>query len=335
MPDQSSAATEHAILQEITAPLATLPDDPVSVVVNADFPVAMRGYDRLAVDAYVQQTSQLVAELQATRSPEAAVRRALERLGEQISGVLQRAHETAEQITAQSRSEAEDRLVQSRIEAAEITAAAQQRVTDLDVDTDRIWAERRQIVDDARELAHKLLTLAETAAERFPAAETAPYDDQATTTTRAPFVVEPVRTQPPLDAEDMDEPEGGFVADEPEGGFVPDEPAGAFVRDEPEGAFADDEPEGAFADDEPEPPYDAEPEAEPLPGAEVAPGRRTPDDDIDATVAFKPIDPDAPADREQPAPAETPSPSPEPRDRRPSNSVIPPASQAANRRTAR
>ena len=81
MPDQSSAATEHAILQEITAPLATLPDDPVSIV-QADFPAALRGYDRMAVDAYVKQIGQLVAELQATRSPEAAVRRALERVGE-------------------------------------------------------------------------------------------------------------------------------------------------------------------------------------------------------------------------------------------------------------
>ena len=85
MPDQSSAASEHAILQEITAPLDTLPDDAVAAV-HADFPVALRGYDRLAVDAYVKQTSQLVAELQATRSPEAAVRKALERVGEQISG---------------------------------------------------------------------------------------------------------------------------------------------------------------------------------------------------------------------------------------------------------
>ena len=72
MPDQSSAASEHAIIQEITAPLETLPEDPLAVV-NADFPVALRGYDRIAVDAYVKQTSQLVAELQATRSPEAAI----------------------------------------------------------------------------------------------------------------------------------------------------------------------------------------------------------------------------------------------------------------------
>jgi hypothetical protein len=184
MPDQSSAATEHAIIQEITAPLRTLPDDPVAVV-NADFAVGLRGYDRLAVDAYVQRTSQLVAELQATRSPEAAVRRALERVGEQISGILQRAHETAEQITAQSRGEAEDRLEQARGEAREIAAAAEQRVRDLDADTDRIWIERHRIVDDARDLASQLLALAETAAERFPDSDDAgtPFSGGEDTTT--------------------------------------------------------------------------------------------------------------------------------------------------------
>src|SRR5579864_2911331 len=110
MPDESTAAEEHAILQEVTAPLATLPDDPMQEVADVQFPIVLRGYDRLAVDAYVKRTSQLVAELQATRSPEAAVRRGLERVGEEVSGILQRAHDAASQITAQSRSEAEDRL---------------------------------------------------------------------------------------------------------------------------------------------------------------------------------------------------------------------------------
>jgi hypothetical protein len=172
MPDQSSAASEHAILQEITVPLETLPDDAVAAV-HADFPLALRGYDRLAVDDYVRQTSQLVAELQSTRSPDAAIRRALERLGEQISGILQRAHDTAEQITTQSRADAEDRLVAAREEAVRITATAEQRVRDLDADTDRIWAERHRIVDDTKDLASQLLALAETASERFPAAEEA------------------------------------------------------------------------------------------------------------------------------------------------------------------
>src|ERR1700736_446114 len=122
MPDQSTASTEHALIQEITEPLASLPDDPVPVVADVDFPIALRGYDRLAVDAYVKRTSQLVAELQATRSPESAVRRALGRVGEEVSGILQRAHETAEQLTAQSRIDAEDRLEVAQAQAAEITA---------------------------------------------------------------------------------------------------------------------------------------------------------------------------------------------------------------------
>jgi hypothetical protein len=171
MPDQSSAATEHSILQEITAPLSTLPDDAVAIAADVDFPVVLRGYDRLAVDAYVKKTSQLVAELQATRSPEAAVRRALERVGEQISGILQRAHDTAEEITTQSRREAEDRLEQARQESAEVTVRSQLRLKELDVETDRIWGERHRIVDDVRELSRQLVELAEAAATRFPPAE--------------------------------------------------------------------------------------------------------------------------------------------------------------------
>ncbi|MBV8713408.1 MAG: DivIVA domain-containing protein, partial [Solirubrobacterales bacterium] len=173
MPDQSKASTEHALMQEITAPLATLPDDPVPVAADVDFPIVLRGYDRDAVDAYVQRTSQLVAELQATRSPDAAIRRALERVGEEVSGILQRAHETAAQITAQSRTEAEDRLETARQEAAQISARAEERVRELDAETDRIWAERHRIVQDTRELAHDLLTLTDSAAHRFPADPTA------------------------------------------------------------------------------------------------------------------------------------------------------------------
>jgi vacuolar-type H+-ATPase subunit H len=179
MPDQSSASTEHAIMQQITAPLATLPDDPVPVAADVDFPIVLRGYDRIAVDAYVKKTSQLVAELQATRSPEAAVRRALERVGDEVSGILQRAHETASQITTQSRSEAEDRLEEARREAQELTAEASDRVKELDLETDRIWEERLRIVEDARELARQLLALADSAAQRFPAEETESTDSAA------------------------------------------------------------------------------------------------------------------------------------------------------------
>jgi len=171
MPDENSAADEHAIIQEVTAPLSSLPDNAVSAVADVEFPVALRGYDRLAVDAYVKRTSQLVAELQSTRSPEAAVRRALERVGEEVSGILQRAHDAAAQITSQSRIEAEDRLERARVEADEITGGARQRIKDLDSDADRIWVERQRIVEDTQDLARQLLALAEAAAQRFPAEE--------------------------------------------------------------------------------------------------------------------------------------------------------------------
>jgi hypothetical protein len=171
MPDQHIAAKEHALIQQVAEPLSSLPDDPVAFTADADFPIVLRGYDRVAVDAYVRRTSQLVAELQATHSPEAAVRRALDRVGEEVSGILQRAHETAEEITSKSRAEAEERLETARREASEIAAEARRRLESLDVETDRIWAERRSIVADVRELADRLSGLAESALERFPAEE--------------------------------------------------------------------------------------------------------------------------------------------------------------------
>jgi hypothetical protein len=159
-------------MQEITAPLATLPDDAVEAAAAAtDFPVVLRGYDRLAVDAYVRKANQLIAELQSTHSPEVAVRRALERVGQETAGILQRAHETADELTRQSRSEAEERLERARQEAAQITVDARARLKDLDAETDRIWAERHRIVEDTKELARQLLALTESASERFPAAE--------------------------------------------------------------------------------------------------------------------------------------------------------------------
>jgi cell division septum initiation protein DivIVA len=173
MPDQYTAATEHALIAKIAEPLDELPDDPLAAV-SVDFPVALRGYDRFAVDAYVERTAQLVAELQSTRSPQGAVRRALERVGGEISGILQRAHDTADEITARSRAEAEERLETARREATEIAAEAERRVRELDAETERIWAERHSIVTDAQELARRLTELAETALGRFPADGSSP-----------------------------------------------------------------------------------------------------------------------------------------------------------------
>ncbi|MGI8411480.1 MAG: MBL fold metallo-hydrolase [Solirubrobacteraceae bacterium] len=171
MPEHEQENGEHELIQEITMPFAALPEDPIRIAAEVDFPVVLRGYDRIAVDSYVKKTTKMVSDLQATRSPEAAVRRALERVGEQVSGVLQRAHETAEQITEQARVEAEGRLEAARAQADRIATDARTQVKQLDVDTDRIWAERHRIVGDVHKLAGELSDLAHGAAERFPPEE--------------------------------------------------------------------------------------------------------------------------------------------------------------------
>ena len=91
---------------------------------DVSFSLAVRGYDRGAVDAYVKRVQDVVAQLEVTRSPEAAVRHALANVGEQTKGVLERAGETAEQITLAARQEAVESTVRARSEAEELVARA-------------------------------------------------------------------------------------------------------------------------------------------------------------------------------------------------------------------
>jgi cell division septum initiation protein DivIVA len=128
----------------------------------------LRGYDREAVDAHVERLSAVIEELQASRSPQAAVRRALDRVGEETAGILRQAEETAEQMTARSRAKADDRLQRAEAEARELRAAAEKHVRALDNDTERIWQERQRLIDDTRRLADTLLEVADSAEERFP-----------------------------------------------------------------------------------------------------------------------------------------------------------------------
>jgi hypothetical protein len=91
---------------------------------EVDFPIALRGYERTAVDRYVKEANRVIAELELSSSPEAAVRHALDEVSEETSGLLRRAYDTAEEITARSRSKADDRLQQAEQEAEAIREAA-------------------------------------------------------------------------------------------------------------------------------------------------------------------------------------------------------------------
>ncbi len=97
---------------------------------EVEFPAAIRGYDRTAVDRYVERMSRLITELEMSSSPEAAVRHALDEVSEETREILQRAHETAEEITARSRAKADDRLQTAERESQELREAAERQAAE-------------------------------------------------------------------------------------------------------------------------------------------------------------------------------------------------------------
>src|ERR671931_2151826 len=106
---------------------------------NVSFAVSVRGYDRRAVDAYVQRVNRVIAELEVTRSPQAAVRHAVDRVSEQTKGILQEARESAEKISEDARAEA------GRI-ADEAKAEAARLVVNASSEADRLGGEAEETV---------------------------------------------------------------------------------------------------------------------------------------------------------------------------------------------
>jgi DivIVA domain-containing protein len=145
-------------------------DRMVEEIRSISFPISMRGYDRDAVDRYVERVNRLIAELEISRSPESAVKHAVAQVSEETRGILERAHEAAEEITKRSRSQADDRVQEADREAAELRSEAEQRVRELDADAEAIWAERLRLIADVRDVADRLLAVADEAADRFPSA---------------------------------------------------------------------------------------------------------------------------------------------------------------------
>jgi DivIVA domain-containing protein len=128
---------------------------------NVSFPVSARGYDRRSVDAYVIRVNRLIAELEATRSPAAVVRHALEDAKEQTDGIIQAARETAAEITSSAAKEAEEITARARAEAADI-------VVNADAEADRARAAADAYVAKAAGEAKEILAGSEKeAAERF------------------------------------------------------------------------------------------------------------------------------------------------------------------------
>lgn len=135
-------------------------------IANRDFPLAVRGYDRGAVDAFVQEVLEIVSDLEGRQTRETVVQRALDEIGEETAGILQRAHETADEIAARSRAQAEGRIQRAEREADMLRQQADAYSEQLIVDTRILWEERQRLIQDIRQLADEVLATAEDASER-------------------------------------------------------------------------------------------------------------------------------------------------------------------------
>jgi cell division septum initiation protein DivIVA len=122
-------------------------------LLDASFPVSVRGYERRAVDAYVKRVNRAIAELKVSASPPAAVRHALDQAGDKVEGLLRAAREAGEEITASAGQEAEESTARARAEAAEL-------IVDSSAEAERVRAEADELLVKARAEAEESVAAA-------------------------------------------------------------------------------------------------------------------------------------------------------------------------------
>ena len=189
------------------------------------FPAAVRGYDRRAVDEFMEEMLEVVTELEARQSREAVVQRALDEVGEETAGILQRAHETADEIAARSRAQAEGRIQRAEREADIIRRQADEFSEKVIVDTRLLWEERQRLIEDIRQLADEVLATADDAMERVTPPE--PIAEEPVTP-QEPLSLQPAADGLPTEAHDTptevhDPPTAEVELDVLEGGGTPEE----------------------------------------------------------------------------------------------------------------
>jgi DivIVA domain-containing protein len=126
---------------------------------NVQFPVSVRGYDRDAVERYVKRVNHVIAELEVSRSPRAAVRHALDRVGKQTVTVLQEARESADKLLEAARDEADAEKERAKAEAAKLVVNASDEADRTKTEADQVMAEAKvkaaEIVAEAQADAEK------------------------------------------------------------------------------------------------------------------------------------------------------------------------------------
>jgi len=196
---------------------------------EANFPMVVRGYHRQTVDLFLAELLELVEDLESHQTREGVVQKALGELGEETAGILQRAHETADDITARSRAQADARLQRAEREAEILRRDADEYAEQVIVDTRTLWDERQRLIEDIRQLADEVLGTADDALDRLKLpeqigsaeeTEALPPEGDPETMALAPEV------EPEPFAEDPEPTEPfrlGAVAEEPEDEPPPEE----------------------------------------------------------------------------------------------------------------
>jgi len=139
---------------------------------GVEFSASRRGYDRTEVDRYVERVSRIVVELEAMRSPDAVIERALADVGEETSAILRRARKAAEEIIADAETQAGERNAQAEAEARQLREEA-------DRYSARVKADAESVMKDARAEADQVGAQAAAEAQRTRE-EADHYRDQVT-----------------------------------------------------------------------------------------------------------------------------------------------------------
>jgi DivIVA domain-containing protein len=126
---------------------------------GVEFSSSRRGYDRDEVDRYVERVSRIVVELEAMRSPDAVIERALADVGEETSAIIRRAREAAEEIIADAEAEARRQLEAAEAQGREVREHA-------DRYSAQVRAEAEKALSDARARAQEVGTEAAADARR-------------------------------------------------------------------------------------------------------------------------------------------------------------------------
>jgi DivIVA domain-containing protein len=131
-------------------------------ILNVSFPGAVRGYERHAVDAHIKRVNRLIAETKVSSSPRMAVRHALEQTEQQVSGLLEQARETADEITTSAHREAETEADGIRAKAADLLVNANAEAEATKTEAEKLLAdskaEAETVLANARAEAEDLLT---------------------------------------------------------------------------------------------------------------------------------------------------------------------------------